>query len=83
MHCHKITLEINKLPPDEDYNSYNRKLGPFQSFFLMIYQHLQGSIEFSISLCPPIAPSIHVQFQFLHRFQIVYLECKPNNHDQI
>ena len=28
MYCHKTTLEINKLPPEEDYNSRNRK--PFQ-----------------------------------------------------
>ena len=33
MYCHKTTLEINKLPLDEDYNnSCNRKLGQFQIF---------------------------------------------------
>ena len=31
-YCYKTTLEINKLPPEEDYNSYNRKLGQFQIF---------------------------------------------------
>ena len=30
MYCHKTTLEINKLLPEEDYNSCNRKLGQFQ-----------------------------------------------------
>ena len=29
---HKTTLEINKLPPDEGYNSCNRKLGRFEIF---------------------------------------------------
>ena len=32
MYCHETNIEINKLPPDEDYNSCNRKLGQFQIF---------------------------------------------------